>query len=397
MTPTADHDVIICGAGPAGLILAIDLARRNIEFLLIDKAPQPFTGSRGKGIQPRSQEVFEDLGVLDRIVASGGRYPVQRLHTDSGRVDRAVVVMPDPTPAEPYQIPLLVPQFLTESRLRERLAELGHAPWYDHHLVGFDQDADGVSARIAGPDGERAVRARYLVGADGGSSLVGKALDIEFPGKTLGVRAIVADVLVDGVSSDAWHRWGQGTPAQVSLCPLYGTDMFQFQGPVPFDVDVDLSAEGLTALFRERTGRDDVVIRAVSWASAFTMNARLADAYRSGACCWSGTPRTVIRRPAGRASTPASRTPTTSAGNSPPWWTGLRNRCWRPMRQERRPIAEAVLGLSEKLLEAAKNRDTLRGREVSQLDLGYLDSALTVADPQRGKGVLAGDRAPTRR
>jgi 2-polyprenyl-6-methoxyphenol hydroxylase-like FAD-dependent oxidoreductase len=230
MTRTTDTDVIICGTGAAGLTLAIDLARRNVAFLLIDKAPHPFIGSRGKGIQPRSQEVFEDLGVIDRIVASGGEYPVQRIYTDDGPVDEAAVEMSEPTPDEPYQIPLLVPQFLTERRLRERLAELGHAPHYSHELVGFDQDSDGVSARIATPDGEQTVRAAYLIGADGGSSFVRKTLGIDFPGKTLGVRAIVADVLADGVSSDAWHRWGEGTAAQVSMCPLYGTDMFQLQG-----------------------------------------------------------------------------------------------------------------------------------------------------------------------
>src|SRR5690348_16351883 len=116
MTHTPDTDVIICGTGAAGLTLAIDLARRKVGFLLIDKAAHPFIGSRGKGIQPRSQEVFEDLGVIDRIVASGGEYPVQRFHTDEGPVDRAVVEMSDPTPDEPYRIPLLVPQFLTERR-----------------------------------------------------------------------------------------------------------------------------------------------------------------------------------------------------------------------------------------------------------------------------------------
>ncbi|MFD0652399.1 FAD-dependent monooxygenase [Streptomyces malaysiensis subsp. malaysiensis] len=208
MPRTPEPEVIISGAGAAGLTLAIDLARRNVGFLLIDKAAGPFMGSRGKGIQPRSQEVFEDLGVIDRIVASGGEYPVVRFYTDEGPVDRPFE-RSGPTPAEPYHIPLLVPQFLTERCLRERLAELGHAPLYGHELTGIDQDDDGVSARIATPSGERTVRAAYLVGADGGSSFVRKSLDIGFPGKTLGVRAAVADVRVDGVSTDAWHRWGR--------------------------------------------------------------------------------------------------------------------------------------------------------------------------------------------
>ncbi|MER6582660.1 FAD-dependent monooxygenase, partial [Nonomuraea sp. NPDC001023] len=283
MARNEDLEVLVCGSGAAGLTLAIDLARRNIAFRLIDKAPHPFAGSRGKGIQPRTEEVFEDLAVIDRIVASGGEYPPLRTYTPDGPVDKHAGIPPEPTPAEPYQIPLLVPQFLTERRLRERLAELGHAPEYGCELVGFEQDPDGVTARIATPGGERTVRAAYLVGADGGSSFVRKALGIEFRGKSLGVRALVADVRADGASSRVWHRWGDEQPERsVSLCPLHGTDLFQYMAPVPLDMDVDLSAEGLTALLHERGGQDGVVIREVSWASVFTMQARLADAYRCG-------------------------------------------------------------------------------------------------------------------
>ncbi|MFE2188205.1 FAD-dependent oxidoreductase [Streptomyces sp. NPDC059455] len=394
MPRVPEPEVIICGAGAAGLTLAIDLARRNVGFLLIDKAAGPFLGSRGKGIQPRSQEVFEDLGVIDRIVASGGEYPVQRFYTDEGPVDRSAIEMSAPTPAEPYQIPLLVPQFLTERRLRERLAELGHAPLYGHELTGIDQDDDGVSARIVTPAGERAVRAAYLVGADGGSSFVRKSLDIGFPGRTLGVRAVVADVRVDGVSTDAWHRWGQGTDAQVSLCPLYGTDMFQYQGPVPFDVDIDLSAAGLTALFHERTDRTDIVVREVSWASAFSMNARLADTYRRGRVLLTGDAAHVHPPTGGQGLNTGVQDAYNLGWKLGAVLDGAPDPLLASYEQERRPIAEAVLGLSERLLEAAKSRFTSRGREVSQLDLGYVDSPLTIAAPRRDKGPLAGERAP---
>ncbi|WP_223864438.1 FAD-dependent oxidoreductase [Streptomyces sp. 5-10] len=394
MPRTSEPDVLICGAGAAGLTLAIDLARRNVGFLLIDKAAGPFMGSRGKGIQPRSQEVFEDLGVIDRVVASGGEYPVQRFYADEGPVDRPAIRMSDPTPEEPYQIPLLVPQFLTERCLRERLAELGHAPLYGHELTGIDQDDDGVSARIATPTGERTVRAAYLVGADGGSSFVRKSLDIGFPGRTLGVRAVVADVRADGVSADAWHRWGQGTDAQVSLCPLCGTDMFQYQGPVPFDVDIDLSAAGLTALLHERTGRTDIVIREVSWASVFSMNARLADTYRIGRVFLTGDAAHVHPPTGGQGLNTSVQDAYNLGWKLAAVLGGAPASLLDSYERERRPIAEAVLGLSERLLEAAKSRFASRGREVSQLDLGYVDSPLTVATPHRDKGPLAGERAP---
>ena len=387
-------DVIICGAGPAGLTLAIDLARRNVDFLLVDKAAHPFIGSRGKGIQPRSQEVFEDLGVVDRIVAAGGEFPLQRTYTDAGPVDKAVADLPAATPAEPYQIPLLVPQFLTERILRDRLAELGHVPAYAHELVGVDQDADTVTASIATPTGERTVHAHYLVGADGGSSFVRRTMGIDFPGQTLGVRAVVADVVVEGVAPDFWHTWGPGTPAQVSLCPLYGSDMFSLQGPIPFGVDVDLSPEGLTTLVRERTGRDDVTIRVVSWASAFEMNARLAATYRRDRVFLSGDAAHCHPPMGGQGLNTSIQDTYNLAWKLAAVLADAPETLLDSYEKERRPIAEAVLGLSRRLLDEARNRDTHRGREVTQLDLGYPDSPLTIASPDRDKGVLPGDRAP---
>jgi 2-polyprenyl-6-methoxyphenol hydroxylase-like FAD-dependent oxidoreductase len=124
-----DADILICGSGAAGLTLAIDLARRGVSFCLIEKMDGPFHGSRGKGIQPRSQEIFEDLGVLDRIVAEGGAYPLQREYRDDGSYrDSQAVEREAPTPTEPYHLPLLAPQFRTEGVLRERLIELGSSP-----------------------------------------------------------------------------------------------------------------------------------------------------------------------------------------------------------------------------------------------------------------------------
>ncbi len=165
----------------------------------------------------------------------------------------------------------MIPQFLTEAVLRERLAELGHRP-------AFDPRARCVCARQARRHGGRHERegqaddpgAFTSWARNGGRSFVRHRLGVDFPGKTLGVRALVADILVDGVSRDAWHRWGEGSADQISLCPLAGTAMFQLQGPIPREGDIDLSAEGLSALLVARTGRKDIVVRSVSWASRST-------------------------------------------------------------------------------------------------------------------------------
>src|SRR5690606_24232113 len=192
---TLHTDVLICGAGATGLVLAIELARRGVAFRLVDRLEQPFAGSRGKGIQPRSQEIFEDLGVIDRLTAAGGFYPPARRYlADGSHVDAPMVEARPPTPAEPYRAPLMVAQAVTEAILRQRLLELGQRPAYAQALVALEQDEAGVTASIAGAEGIRSVRARWLVGADGGRSFVRQALGVDFPGRTLGMRALVADI-----------------------------------------------------------------------------------------------------------------------------------------------------------------------------------------------------------
>ncbi|MBP1859612.1 FAD-dependent oxidoreductase [Rhizobium herbae] len=396
MTEEFATDVLICGAGAAGLTLAIDLARRGVSFRLIEKMDNPFRGSRGKGIQPRTQEIFEDLGIVDRIVAAGGLYPPQREYRGDGSYTVTdVMEHGEPTPAEPYHVPLMVPQFLTEGVMRERLAELGHRPEFGFELTGFEQDKSGVTARIAGKAGEEAIRVRYLVGADGGRSFVRHALDIGFPGKTLGARAIVADVMLTGLGRDVWHRFSEGSmERQMALCPLAGTGMFQLQAPIPLEGDVDLSAEGLTVMVAERTGRDDILIRSVSWASAFNMNARLADRYRVGRVFLVGD-AAHIHPPTGGQGLNTSVQDAYNLG-----WKlaavadGAPEILLDSYEEERRPIAAGMLGLATKLLDAAKQGDMRRGREVHQLDIGYPQSPLMMEKPERQRDLLSGDRAP---
>jgi 2-polyprenyl-6-methoxyphenol hydroxylase-like FAD-dependent oxidoreductase len=396
MTKQFTADVLICGAGAAGLTLAIDLARRGVSFRLIEKTDRPFHGSRGKGIQPRTQEIFEDLGIVDRMVAAGGLYPPQRVYRDDGSfTDSEVAEHVAPTPAEPYHMALMIPQFVAEGVMRERLRELGHRVEFGRELVGLEQDQDGVTAHLSGAAGEETMRVRYLIGADGGRSFVRHALDIGFPGKTLGVRAVVADIVLTGLDRTAWHRFNDGAmDRQLALCPLAGTELFQLQAPVPREGEVDLSAEGLSAMIADRTGRDDIRIHAVHWASAYQMNARLADHYRDGRVFLVGD-AAHIHPPTGGQGLNTSVQDAYNLG-----WKlaavigGASAGLLDSYESERRPVAASMLGLAAGLLEAAKRGDIRRGREVQQLDIGYPGSPLTLETPERAAGVLAGDRAP---
>ncbi|GBR71828.1 FAD-dependent oxidoreductase [Gluconobacter kanchanaburiensis] len=391
-----DTDVLISGAGAAGLTLAIDLARRGISFRLIEQNTQPFSGSRGKGIQPRTMEIFEDLGIVDRMAASGGPYPPLCQYRADGTHKMSLLTEADvsPTAAEPYAAPLMLPQFATEAVMRERLSELGHHPHFGTRLTGFEQDAHGVTARIEQKGGEQVIRARFLVGTDGGRSFVRHALAIDFPGEALGVRAVVADVRLEGLDRSVWHRFQFGSPAtQLVICPLPGTDLFQVHAPVRLDGEIDLSLDGLTGLIGDRSGRRDIAVRSVSWSSVYTMSARLADRYRIERVFLAGD-AAHVHPPTGAQGLNTSVQDAYNLG-----WklasvlTGAPEALLDSYEAERRPIALNMLRLSMRLLEEVKQGIMRRDREARQLDLGYRGSSLNVPG-SAGKKVQAGDRAP---
>src|SRR5690606_34873668 len=396
MPSHSSTDVLICGAGTAGLTLAIDLARRGVCFRLIEKQATPFPGSRGKGIQPRTQEVFEDLGILDKIVARGGFYPRQRCYRDDGSYVETTLSEPDDvSPAEPYQLPLMLPQCLTEQIMRERLTELGYQVEFGCELLGFEQEADGVTVTLSGPAGPQTVRARYLVGADGGRSFVRKTLGVDFPGRTLGVHAIVADVTLTGLDPGVWHQFDNGDMQQmVAICPLAGTALFQIQAPVPPNEQADLSAQGLTTLVARRTGLADIIVHEVSWASDYQMSARLAERYRVDRVCLVGDAAHVHPATGGQGLNTSVQDAYNLGWKLAAVLQGAPDNLVDSYEAERRPVAESVLGLSTRLLKEQKAGGMRRGRETRQLDIGYMDSPLAIELPQRKSGIRAGERAP---
>ncbi|MFT8886622.1 MAG: FAD-dependent oxidoreductase [Acetobacter papayae] len=391
-----DTDVLIAGSGAAGLTLAIDLARRGVSFRLIEQNAQPFNGSRGKGIQPRTLEIFEDLGFVDRMAAAGGPYPLLCQYRPDGSYKVQLLAEAEvlPTPAEPYAAPLMLPQFATEAVMRERLAELGHYPCFNTRLVGFEQDSHGVTARIEQETGEHVIRARFLVGTDGGRSFVRHALAIDFPGETLGVRAIVADVRLEGLDRLNWHRFQLGLPeTQVMICPLAGTDLFQVQAPVAREGEIDLSPAGLTEFIQNRTSRGDIIVRSVSWSSVYTMNARLADRYRVGRAFIAGDAAHVHPPTGGQGLNTSIQDAYNLGWKLAAVLAGAPETLLDSYEAERRPIASNMLRLSTRLLSEAKQGTIRRDREARQLDLGYRGSSLSIPGPANSK-VQAGDRAP---
>ena len=181
---------------------------------------------------------------------------------------------------------------------------------------------------------------------------------------------------------------------QISLCPLAGTELFQLQAPIPLEGEVDLSTAGLATMVAERTGRADIHISSVSWASAYSMNARLADRYRVGRVLLVGDAAHIHPPTGGQGLNTSVQDAYNLGWKLAAVMRGCSDELLDTYEEERRPIAAGVLGLSTELLEAAKRGDIRRGRKVHQLDIGYPKSSLSLGQRSGPGGVAAGDRAP---
>lgn len=195
-----DFDVIIAGAGPAGLVLAIDLGRRGVRTLLLEKDPSTKAWPKMDRSNARTMEIFRRLGLADQVRSLG--YPAEQsmnvLITSTSLAGEPILTLEYPSvaahreviarsqdggePLEPYQ---LVSQNDLEPLLAQTVAGIDTVVLrFGHELVEFSQDTDGVTAQVRELDGAtHVVRAGYLVGCDGGNSVVRKQLDIALSGR----------------------------------------------------------------------------------------------------------------------------------------------------------------------------------------------------------------------
>ncbi|MFC3578418.1 FAD-dependent oxidoreductase [Streptomyces yaanensis] len=387
-----DVEVLIVGAGPSGLALGVDLARRGVDALVVERADGLVPGSRGKGIQPRTMEVFEDLGVLDAILAAGGEYPVGMIWQDGKQAGEHRMFDPaeDGEEGSPYNGPWMVPQWRTQEILFAHLAESGGKVSFGREVVGLDQHADGVTVRFAAG---APVRARYAVAADGGRSAVRRALGIGMTGETVDPNPmLVADVRITGLGRDYWHVFPPcGDEGFLALCPLAGTEDFQLVAQFPEGTAPDLSLDGLRKVVAARTHLDPEDVTEVRWASDFRPRAALADRFREGRVFLAGD-AAHVHSPAGGQGLNTSVQDAYNLG----WKLAAVLRGEAPQslldtyEEERRPIAADMLGLSTDIHRG----EARRGVATRQLGLGYRDSSLARETRTNPGPVRPGDRAP---
>ncbi|MFJ7777202.1 FAD-dependent oxidoreductase [Streptomyces yangpuensis] len=386
-------DVLVVGAGPTGLALAVDLARNGVAALVVERSGSLFPGSRGKGLQPRTLEVLDDLGVYEEIEAAGAPYPVGMVWQDGVRT-REHRMFDDVAPDEgaPYAGPWMVPQWRTQEILATRLAELGGEIAFGREAAGVEQDAEGVTVTFAAG---APVRARYAVAADGGRSTVRRALGIGMTGETVDPGPmLVADLRITGLDRDHWHVFPPaGDAGFLAICPLAGTEDFQAVAQFPEGVEPDLSLDAIRAVVAARSHLAPDAVTEVRWASDFRPRAALADRFRDGRVFLAGD-SAHVHSPAGGQGLNTSIQDAYNLG-----WKlaavlrgGARESLLDTYEEERLPVAAGMLGLSTRIHRG----EARRGAATRQLGLGYRDSALAV-ETRAGlaeEALRAGDRAP---
>lgn len=372
-----ETEVLIVGAGPAGLTLAIELARRSIAFRLVDAAKTPFAGSRGKGIQPRTLEVFHDLGIIEKILKTGMPYPEVRVHL--GPLSLRLGPLGgrhQATEAIPHPNLWLVPQHRTEAILRERLAELGGQVEFETAFESVEQEEQRVAVRLS--TGEL-LTAKYLVGCDGGHSAVRKAVGLALNGEALSDKlSFVADMEIPDLDHAVWHIWPLAKGGPIGLCPLSEESLFQMTSPrAPLNLE--------KAVYKVCKCK---VLR-IHWSSSYRPASRMVDHYRAGRVFLAGDAAHLHPPTGGQGLNTGIQDAYNLGWKLASVFRGGPKSLLDTYEEERLPVAAAVLGLSSQLY---KTRSLKRGEATNQLALHYRASSLSSGTPM-GR-LHPGDRMP---
>lgn len=392
MNDSYNIDVLIAGAGPTGSTLAADLLRRGLRVRLVDKAPHAFTGSRAKGIQPRTLEVFKDLDILDEALAEGGLYPLAGLHLGPITLPWRMMKKKNPTHSVPYPNTLLLPQLRTDAILHRLIDRFGQQIEFNTAVESFEQDVDGVTVMLS--SGEK-VRCKYLIGADGGSSVVRKAAGIGFIGETDDAdKWLIIDGTIDKLSRNRWHMWPRKHGKQVAACPLPHSNQFQIMIRLKPEEKPVLNEDMLSEQFYTLTG---FKLHSITWFSVFRPNIRLAKNYRAGRIFLAGD-AAHVHTPAGGQGLNTGVQDAYNLG-----WklgqviSGAPDSLLDTYETERQPIAASVLGKSTELYANLDKRNLSslkRGDEEQQLRISYHGGSLAPVDSPSTKTLQVGDRAP---
>ncbi|MFI1236009.1 FAD-dependent monooxygenase [Nocardia salmonicida] len=411
-----DTDVLIVGAGPVGSAAAVEVVRHGVRCRIVDAQSDPPQYAKAVGIQPRTLELFEAMGILREVLDAGILMRGQIVYVNGTEADRMDLTLP---PEIPFGF-LGLPQYETERILRQHLESLGTRVERRVRLVRFTQDEDGVDAMLAGPEGEHTVRARYLVGCDGAHSTVRKTLGLTFEGAAFEEQYMLGDVELDwsqphGYNVRSMHQTNGVTDDVLVCIPLPGRHRYRVSMRVPPELEIDTSVGGdkiehglgtgpgpsladIQAVL-DRLSPEPTTASHLRWSSVFRISHRIVDAYGRGRVFVAGDAAHI-------------HPPTGAQGMN----TGIQdahNLAWKlalavaevaapsllaSYDAERRPVGEEVVGRTVRHARDGIGADESDPERVllreAQLLIDYRDSPLVTESPTGARSPLSGSRAP---
>ncbi|MFB6436615.1 FAD-dependent monooxygenase [Streptomyces sp. NPDC056411] len=422
MAHTHTTDVLIVGAGPVGLSAAAELRRHGVRCRLVDRLPARLPYAKAVGIQPRTLEIWDRMGLARTVLEAAVPLRGQLIYVNGRERARIDLTLP---PEVPYGFAAL-PQYETERLLEAYVAGLGTVVERGTELLSFAQDRDGVTARLrTASDTEEEVRARYLIGCDGAHSTVRKGLRLRFEGGAFAEEYMLADVEADwnlphGYGVRSLHLADDGSTDDLLVCiPLPGAGRYRMSMLVPPALSPQVTgdqpapgdgvAHGLEGsrtpeladiqAVVDRLSPKLAVLSRMRWSSVFRISHRIVDRYAEGRVFVAGDAAHI-------------HPPTGAQGMN----TGIQDACnlaWKlalvvrgeagpalltSYDAERRPVGEEVVGRTVRHAVHGIEADpdaprTLMLRE-AQLLVGYRGGPLVGRPSGPADAPQPGDRAP---
>jgi 2-polyprenyl-6-methoxyphenol hydroxylase-like FAD-dependent oxidoreductase len=417
MTPPLD--VLVVGAGPTGLALALQLHAWKVPFRIVDRAPGPARESRAPAIQPRTLEALAGYGVTEELIARGNPARHLRLHL-SGRAV-AVPLFDTGLADTAHPFLLFLPQAETERVLAACLSARDVPVERGTELTALERKGSYAVCRLRRADGtDEAVTARYVVGCDGAHSAVRSLAGIGFEGYAYPQTFLLADLTVDGLPPGVLNTFVTGDGVLVFF-PLGSPAPWRMIAIRPPGTPGDTVPLPLLQEIADRYTGGRVALRDPVWAAAFRVHNRGAARYRSGPCFLAGD-AAHIHSPAGAQGMNTGIQDALNLG----WKLALVCRGAAPAalldtyEAERAPVGHGVRRLTDAaftlltggnpllrlgrarlaplLAPLAGRAPALRGRvfrRVAELGIHYRRSPLSAGGPRPpGGGPRAGDRLP---